>query len=438
MMVAEGMILPHAGRLLVLLPGLGAVATTFLAGVEAIRRKLAYPFGALSQIGELEGEDNERRRIPEALPLAPLEDLVFAGWDIFPEDAYEAARQAAVLSEQDLAAVEDFLRSIRPMPAVFDPQYVRRLDGPHVKRAPTKRHLAEALIEDIERAREEMNADRAVMIWCASTEVYTPPGKCHESLRAFEAALEANDPAIPPSQIYAYAALKAGVPYANGAPNISADIPALEELAELQRVPVAGKDFKTGQTFLKTVIAPALRRRLLGVQGWFSVNILGNRDGWVLEDEGSFRSKEVTKTGVLEGLLPAERYPELYGELYHKVRIHYYPPRGDAKESWDAIDIVGWMGYPMHIKVNFQCRDSILAAPIVLDLALFLDLAQRAGWYGVQSWLSFYFKSPHVPPGEPVEHDLFLQYEKLHQALRSLARMALTSSFQDCAGWDRR
>lgn len=431
--MVEGMILPHVGRLLVLLPGLGAVATTFLAGVEAIRRRRAYPVGALSQIGELEDDGGPPQKVREILPLAPLEDLVFGGWDIFPEDAYEAARQAGVLSQQDLAAVEDFLRSIRPLPAVFDPQYVRRLDGPHVKRAPTKRHLAEELIKDIEHLRQETGADRAVMIWCASTEVYTPPRACHQSLRTFEAALEANDPAIAPSQIYAYAALKAGVPYANGAPNVSADIPALEELAELQRVPIAGKDFKTGQTFLKTVIAPALRRRLLGVQGWFSVNILGNRDGWVLEDEGSFRSKEVTKTGVLEGLLPAERYPELYGELYHKVRIHYYPPRGDAKESWDAIDLIGWMGYPMHIKVNFQCRDSILAAPIVLDLALFLDLAQRAGWYGVQSWLSFYFKSPHVSPGEPVEHDLFLQYEKLQQALRSLARLAVASPSRNLA-----
>ncbi len=413
-------VVPHVGRLLVLLPGLGAVTTTFLAGVEAIRRKLAFPFGSLSQLGELEGEG---RRIAEALPLAPLEDLVFATWDIFPEDAYEAARQAKVLSERDLAAVEDFLRTIRPMPAVFDPQYVRRLNGPHVKQAPTKRHLAEALCEDIQGALEATGAKRAVMIWCASTEVHCTPAPCHQSLQAFEVALEKNDPAIAPSQIYAYAALRMGVPYANGAPNLSADIPALEELAELNRVPIAGKDFKTGQTFLKTALAPALRRRLLGVQGWFSVNILGNRDGWVLEDEGSFRAKEVTKTGVLETLLPAERYPELYGGLYHKVRIHYYPPRGDAKESWDAIDIIGWMGYPMQIKVNFQCRDSILAAPVVLDLALFLDLAHRAQRSGVQSWLSFYFKSPHVQRGEVVEHDLFVQYERLQQELRSFAAL---------------
>ncbi|MCS6965269.1 MAG: inositol-3-phosphate synthase [Candidatus Kapabacteria bacterium] len=422
-MAAEGSILPHVGRLLVLLPGLGAVTTTFLAGVEAVRRKLAYPFGSLSQLGELEGMDGHGQVLRNALPLAPLEDLVFATWDIFPDDAYEAARQAKVLSEQDLAAVEDFLRSICPMPAVFDPQYVRRLNGPHVKRAPTKRHLAEALCEDIHKALQETGASRAVLIWCASTEVYIPPAPCHHSLKAFEAALEANDPAIPPSQIYAYAALRMGIPYANGAPNVSADIPALEELAELNQVPIAGKDFKTGQTLLKTVIAPALRRRLLGVQGWFSVNILGNRDGWVLEDEGSFRAKEVTKTGVLEGLLPAEQYPELYGELYHKVRIHYYPPRGDAKESWDAIDIVGWMGYPMHIKINFQCRDSILAAPVVLDVALFLDLAHRAGWHGVQSWLGFYFKSPHVRREESVEHDLFVQYGRLQQALTNLARL---------------
>ncbi len=420
-------VLPHVGRLLILLPGLGAVTTTFLAGVEAIRRKLAYPFGSLSQLGEIEGEG---RAIAEALPLAPLEDLVFAAWDIFPEDAYEAARQAGVLTEADLAAVADFLRTIHPMPAVFDPQYVRRLHGPHVKHAPTKRHLAEALCRDIEQALATTGATRAVMVWCASTEVHVDPAPCHSSLKAFEAALEANDPAITPSQIYAYAALRMGVPYANGAPNLSADIPALEELADMVGVPVAGKDFKTGQTFLKTVIAPALRRRLLGVQGWFSVNILGNRDGWVLEDEGSFRAKEATKRGVLEDLLPADRYPRLYGDLYHKVRIHYYPPRGDAKESWDTIDIVGWMGYPMHIKVNFQCRDSILAAPIVLDVALFLDLAHRAGWSGVQSWLGFYFKSPHVRRGEPVEHDLFVQYEQLQRALRLLAHLPLASPLE--------
>ncbi|MEN3026633.1 MAG: inositol-3-phosphate synthase [Chlorobiota bacterium] len=430
-MVAEGGILPHVGRLLVLLPGLGAVTTTLLAGVEAVRRKLAAPIGSLTQMGHLEEGNGAGRALREVLPLAPLEDLVFTTWDIFPEDAYEAARQAKVLSEQDLAAVEDFLRSIRPLPAVFDPQYVRRLNGPYVKQAPTKRHLAEALCEDIQKAMQETGASRAVMVWCASTEVYTPLAPCHHSLKAFEAALEANNPAIAPSQIYAYAALRMGIPYANGAPNISADIPALEELAELNRVPVAGKDLKTGQTLLKTVIAPALRRRLLGVQGWFSVNILGNRDGWVLEDEGSFRAKEVTKTGVLENLLPAEEYPELYSGLYHKVRIHYYPPRGDAKESWDSIDIVGWMGYPMHIKVNFQCRDSVLAAPLVLDIALLLDLAHRAGWYGVQSWLGFYFKSPHVRAGEPVEHDLFVQYESLRQALAHLARLPVGQSVHE-------
>lgn len=434
-MVGREHVLPHVGRLLVLLPGLGAVTTTFLAGVEAVRRKLAYPFGSLSQLGELEGEG---RSLAEALPLAPLEDLVFAAWDIFPEDAYEAARHAGVLTESDLAAVADFLRTVRPMPAVFDPQYVRRLNGPHVKHAPTKRHLAEALCRDIEQALEVTEARRAVMVWCASTEVYVEPAPCHRSLRAFERALEANDPAITPSQLYAYAALRMGVPYANGAPNLSVDIPALEELAELVGVPLAGKDFKTGQTFLKTVIAPALRRRLLGVRGWFSVNILGNRDGWVLEDEGSFRAKEVTKSEVLEHLLPAERYPQLYGELYHKVRIHYYPPRGDAKESWDAIDLVGWMGYPMHIKLNFQCRDSILAAPIVLDVALFLDLAQRAGWTGVQSWLAFYFKSPQTRRGEPVEHDLFVQYEQLQRALRRLAQLPLAPAFETISGDEQR
>ncbi len=413
---------PHTGPLLVLLPGLGAVATTFLAGVEAIRRGHVQPIGAFSQLGRIPlQEDGGEQPVSEALPLAPLEALHFAAWDIFPDDAYEAACAAGVLQAQDLHALRDFLRQIRPMKAVFDRQYVRKLDGPHVKQGRTKRELAEALREDIRQAKAAVGAERAVMVWCASTEVYLELAPCHRSLQAFEQGLERNDPAIAPSQIYAYAALQEGIPYANATPNRAADIPALEELAELKGVPIAGKDLKTGQTLLKTVLAPALRMRLLGVQGWFSVNILGNRDGWVLDDEGSFRSKEATKSEVLDGILSPQLYPELYGELYHKVRIHYYPPRGDAKESWDVIDLVGWMGYPMQLRVNFSCRDSILAAPLVLDLVLFLDLAARAGWRGPQSWLSFYFKSPHVRPGEPVQHALAEQYRMLCGALRELA-----------------
>ncbi|MCS7081486.1 MAG: inositol-3-phosphate synthase [Bacteroidota bacterium] len=414
---------PAEGKLLVLLPGLGAVATTFIAGVEAVRQGRARPFGSLTQMQTIRlGRRSENRNplIRDFLPLARLEDLVFGAWDIFPDDAFEAAVRAQVLEMRDLEPLEPFLRTIRPMPAVFDRRYVKRLDGPNKKQAPNKRILAEMLREDIRRALAETGANRAVMIWCGSTEVYMRPAPCHESLEAFERGLEENDPAITPSQIYAYAALREGVPYANGAPNLSADIPALERLAEERGVPIAGKDFKTGQTFLKTVIAPGLKARMLGVRGWFSTNILGNRDGAVLDDLDSFRAKEATKSGVLSTILQPELYPELYGELYHKVDINYYPPRGDAKESWDNIDIFGWMGYPMQIKVNFLCRDSILAAPVVLDLALLLDLAGRAGLKGIQEWLSFYFKSPHVHPGHVPEHDLFIQHFRLKNTLRVL------------------
>jgi myo-inositol-1-phosphate synthase len=411
------------GPLLVLTPGLGAVATTFIAGVEAVRRGHAQAIGSLTQLQTIRlGKRSENRNplIREFLPLASLDDLVMEGWDIFPEDAYEAALRAAVLEERDLGRVADYLRGIRPMKAVFDRGYVRRLDGGHVKSLATKKEMAAALRDDIRVAREKHRARRAVMIWCGSTEIYLQPSDCHRSLDAFEAGLESNDPAISPAQIYAYAAIQEGVPYANGAPNLSADIPALEELARERGVPIAGKDFKTGQTLLKTVLAPAFKARMLGVEGWFSTNILGNRDGAVLDDPDSFRSKEVSKSGVLSTILQPDLYPDLYRDLYHKVRINYYPPRGDAKEGWDNIDIFGWLGYRMQIKIDFLCRDSILAAPIVLDLALLLDYAQRRGRSGIQEWLSFYFKSPQVETGHVAEHDLFIQHFRLKNTMRIL------------------
>jgi myo-inositol-1-phosphate synthase len=414
----------HDGKLLVLTPGLGAVATTFIAGVEAIRKGLAQPIGSLSQMQTIRiGATSEGRHPPirELVDLASLDDLVFAGWDPIPDDAYDAARRADVLAAADLDPLTEFLRSVRPMEAVFSPQYVKRLDGPNVKSGSNKLELAEALREDIRGAIRRTGAARAVMIWCASTEVHMQSAPCHQSIEAFEDGLRRSDPAIPPSQIYAYAALSEGIPYANGAPNLSADVPALEELAAAKSVPIAGKDFKTGQTLMKTVLAPAFKLRMLGVAGWFSTNILGNRDGEVLDDPESFRAKEVTKAGVLDTILEPESYPDLYNDLYHKIRINYYPPRGDAKEGWDNIDIFGWLGYPMQIKVDFLCRDSILAAPIVLDLALFLDLAARAGLGGIQEWLSFYFKSPHVAAGHVREHDLFIQHMRLKNTLRVLA-----------------
>jgi myo-inositol-1-phosphate synthase len=413
---------PADGRLLVLTPGMGAVATTFFAGVEAVRRGGARPIGSVTQLQTIRlGRRSENRNplIRDFLPLARLEDLAMDAWDVFPDDAYEAARRAAVLEPADLERVADFLRDIRPMAAVFDRAYVRRLDGEHVKRLTGKRDMAEALRADIRSAIARRRAARAVMIWCGSTEIYLQPADCHRSVEDFERGLERNDPAISPSQIYAYAALMEGLPYANGTPNLS-DVPAFEELARARGVPIAGKDFKTGQTLLKTVLAPAFKARMLGVEGWFSTNILGNRDGEVLDDPDSFRSKEVTKSGVLDAILQPDLYPDLYGGLYHKVRINYYPPRGDAKEGWDNIDIFGWLGYRMQIKVDFLCRDSILAAPIVLDLALLLDYAQRCGQAGVQEWLSFYFKSPQVASGHVAEHDLFIQHFRLKNTLRVL------------------
>lgn len=411
------------GKLGVLLPGLGAVATTFIAGTLLVRKGLALPIGSLTQMGTIRlGKRTERRfpKIKEFVPLADLNDLVFGGWDIFEDNAYESALKAGVLKKEHLDLVKDELEQIKPMKAVFDKRYVKKLDGPNVKKAKDKFELAQMLREDIRNFKQQNNCDRLVMIWCGSTEVYMEPSESHQTLEKFEEAMKRNDDSIAPSMIYAYAAIAEGVPYANGAPNLSADIPALIQFAKEMKVPIAGKDFKTGQTLVKTVIAPMLKARMLGLTGWFSANILGNRDGEVLDDPESFKTKEVSKLGVLEYILQPDLYPELYGNYYHKVRINFYPPRGDEKEAWDNIDIFGWLGYPMQIKINFLCRDSILAAPIVLDLALFLDLAQRSGMRGIQEWLSFYFKSPmHAPTIYP-EHDLFIQLMKLKNRLRHL------------------
>ena len=419
--MAHHAVTPHEGKLLVLTPGLGAVATTFVAGVEMVRQGGAQPVGSLSQMQTIRlGARSENRTplIRDFCDIAPLDDLAFGAWDVHAADAYDAAVHAGVIDRHELAPMEDFLRTVRPMKAAFDQAYVRRLDGPNVKPKGTKMEWAEALREDIRRRLDETGAARAVMVWCGSTEVYLRPAPCHATVETFEEGLRADDPAISPSQLYAYAAVQEGVPYANGAPNLSADVPALERLAEEKGVPLAGKDFKTGQTLMKTMLAPGMKARMLGVNGWFSTNILGNRDGEVLDDADSFRAKEVTKSGVLDAILQPDVYPALYRDLYHKVRINYYPPRGDAKEGWDNIDIFGWLGYKMQIKVDFLCRDSILAAPIVLDLALFLDLAARAGRSGVQEWLSFYFKSPHVEEGHVPEHDLFIQHVRLKNTLR--------------------
>ena len=412
---------PHEGKLLVLTPGLGAVSTTFIAGVERIRNHGAKPIGSLTQMQTIRlGARSEDRRelLSDFCDLVPLEDIEFGGWDVYADDAFDAAKRANVLSYEDLAPIEDFMRTIKPMSAAFDKAYVKNLDGPNVKQGANKMEIAEGLRADIRNRMEETGAARAVMVWCGSTEVYTRPSACHESIEAFEEGLRDNDPAIAPSQLYAYAAIMEGIPYANGAPNLSADCRALEELARQKGVAIAGKDFKTGQTLMKTILAPGFKSRMLGIAGWFSTNILGNRDGEVLDDPEAFKAKEVTKTGVLDTILQPEVYPDLYKDLYHKVRINYYPPRGDSKEGWDNIDIFGWLGYPMQIKVDFLCRDSILAAPIVLDLALFLDLAHRAGRSGIQEWLSFYFKGPHVEEGHVQEHDLFIQHVRLKNTLR--------------------
>ena len=409
------------GKLGILMPGLGAVATTFIAGVIAARKGIAKPIGSVTQMGTIrlgKRTDNRTPLINEFVPLAQLQDLVFGGWDIFPEDTYHAAVHAGVLEKTLLDQVRDELEAIRPMPAVFDRNWVRKLDGPNVKKGANKMELAQQLMDDIKNFKAKNNCDRIVMVWCGSTEVYIKPGAVHKTLAAFEKGLRENDPEIAPSMIYAYAALKSRVPYANGAPNLAVDTLALQELAREMRVPICGKDFKTGQTLMKTIIAPGLKARLLGLAGWYSTNILGNRDGEVLEDPDSFKSKEVSKLSVLETILQPDKNPDLYGNMHHVVRINYYPPRGDNKEGWDNIDIFGWLGYPMQIKVNFLCRDSILAAPLVLDLALFMDLAGRAGMSGIQEWLSFFFKSPQTPEGLYPEHDLFIQQLKLKNTLR--------------------
>jgi myo-inositol-1-phosphate synthase len=414
-------IAPATGKLGILLVGLGAVSTTVIAGVHAIRKKLAPPIGSLTEMGTIrlgKRTDGRSPRIRDIFDLPPLDDIVFGGWDIFDADCYAAARTAGVLEPALLDKVRPELESVKPMPAVFDQKYVKRLDGPNVKRGSSKKDLAEQLIQDIRTFKDKHACARLVMIWCGSTEVFLQESAVHQSLAAFERGLAASDSAIPSSMIYAYAAIKEGIPYANAAPNLSADIPALLELAAQTKAPLAGKDLKTGQTLIKTIMAPGLKARLLGVAGWYSTNILGNRDGEVLDDPESFKTKEESKKSVLDYIFQPHLYPGLYDNLYHVVRINYYPPRGDNKEGWDNIDLVGWLGYPMQLKINFLCRDSILAAPIVLDTALFLDLARRAGMSGIQEWLSFYFKSPMHAAGLYPEHDLFIQLMKLKNTLR--------------------
>ena len=411
------------GKLGVLTPGMGAVATTLVAGVYAVRKGLGQPIGSLTQMGTIRLGKRTDKRIPmikDFVPLSGLGDLVFGGWDIFEDDMYAAAVKAGVLESRILDGIKAELESVKPMPAVFDQSYVKRLSGTHIKQGKTKMDLADQLRKDLQNFKTAHQLKRLVMIWCGSTEVYIEAGPVHGSVESFEKGLRENDPGISPSMIYAYAALSEGVPFGNGAPNLTVDIPALLELAKQNDVPVSGKDFKTGQTLMKTVLAPAFKARMLGVAGWFSTNILGNRDGEVLDEPMSFKSKEVSKLGALEYILQPELYPDLYKDFYHKVRINYYPPRGDNKEGWDNIDIFGWLGYPMQIKVDFLCRDSILAAPLVLDLALFMDLAARAGMSGIQEWLSFYYKSPMVAEGLYPEHDLFIQLKKLKNTLRHL------------------
>ncbi|KAA3439532.1 inositol-3-phosphate synthase [Rufibacter hautae] len=411
------------GKLGLLMPGLGAVATTLIAGVEAVKKDLAQPVGSLTQMGNIRlGKRTENRhpKIKDFVPLAHLNDIVFGGWDVYSDNVFEAAMKAKVIEPMMLHAVKAELEAIKPMKAVFDKAYIANLDGDHIKEAATKADLAQALMDDIENFKEANDCARLVMVWCGSTEKYIEESEVHQSIEAFEEGLQNNDPAIAPSMIYAYAAIKLGVPFMNGAPSLSCDIPALIELARQTETPIGGKDFKTGQTLMKTILAPGLHARALGVKGWFSSNILGNRDGLVLDAPENFKTKEVSKLSVLDEIFRPESNPELYGDMYHKVRINYYPPHGDNKESWDNIDIFGWLGYQMQIKINFLCRDSILAAPLVLDLALFSDLAKRAGMSGIQEWLSFYFKSPQTAEGLNPEHDIFKQLIKLQNTLRHM------------------
>ncbi|MBA3600155.1 MAG: inositol-3-phosphate synthase [Acidobacteria bacterium] len=423
-MVEKGVdIAPANGKLGILLVGLGAVSTTFVAGVEAIRKGAANPIGSLTQMGTIrlgKRTDNRCPKIKDFVPLANLDDIVFGAWDIFSDSAYEAALNAGVLEKSQVEDLREQLESLKPMAAVFEQNYVKRITGENVKTGKNKMELAEQLIADIARFKEEKGCDRLVMVWAASTEIFVTASAVHESIEAFEKGLYDDDANIAPSMIYAYAALKSKVPFANGAPNLSCDIPALTRLAEDNKVPICGKDFKTGQTLMKTIIAPGLKSRMLGLEGWYSTNILGNRDGEVLDDPENFKTKEESKLSVLEHILQPDVYPELYKDFAHVVRINYYPPRGDNKEGWDSIDIFGWLGYKMQIKIDFMCRDSILAAPLVLDLALFMDLAQRAGMKGVQEWLSFYFKAPQTAPELYPEHDLFIQLMKLKNTLRHL------------------
>src|SRR6266404_5577301 len=416
-------IAPAKGKLGVLLVGLGAVSTTVIAGVEAIKKGLAEPIGSLTQMGTVRlgrRTDNRVPAIKDFVLLARLEDLVFGAWDIFPDSAFEAATHAGVLEKELLGKLRKPLQKIKPMKAVFDQNYVKRLTGTNVKKGKNKLQLAKQLIDEIADFKKKNKCDRLVMIWAASTEIFMKPHSVHRDLNSFEQAMRENHKAIPPSMIYAYAALKSGVPFANGAPNLTVDVPAMMDLANQKGLAVCGKDFKTGQTLMKTILAPGLKSRMLGLDGWYSTNILGNRDGEVLDDPESFKTKEESKLSVLEYILQPQLYPDLYQDLCHVVRINYYPPRGDNKEGWDNIDLVGWLGYPMQLKINFLCRDSILAAPIVLDVALFLDLASRANMYGIQEWLSFYFKSPVHAPGLYPEHDLFIQLMKLKNTLRFL------------------
>jgi myo-inositol-1-phosphate synthase len=414
---------PAKGKLGILLPGLGAVATTMIAGVEAVKKNIAKPIGSLTQMGTIRlGKRTENRnpKIKDFVPLADLNTIAFGGWDVYEDNVFDAAMNAKVIDANILREVRKELEAIKPMKAVFDKRYVKNLEGTHIKEATNRYDLALEVMEDIKNFQKENNCTRIVMVWCGSTEIYLEQSEVHNSLAAFEQGLKDNDPLIAPSMIYAYAAIKLGVPYANGAPNLSCDIPALIELAKETNTPIAGKDFKTGQTLMKTILAPGLSARSLGIKGWFSTNILGNRDGLVLDDPDNFKTKEVSKLGVLDGILKPEENPDLYGDLYHKIRINYYPPHGDNKESWDNIDIFGWLGAPMQIKINFLCRDSILAAPIVLDLALFLDLAKRANLSGVQEWLSFYLKAPQTAPGLKAENDIFKQLIKLQNTLRHM------------------
>ncbi|MGD0511775.1 MAG: inositol-3-phosphate synthase [Terriglobales bacterium] len=409
-----------------MIPGMGAVATTFVAGVEAIRKGIAKPIGSVTQMATIRlGKRTDARspKIKEFVPLAGLDDLVFTGWDIFEDDMYAAAKNAGVLDRELLDQIKPFLSSIKPRKAVFDHNYVKKIDGPNIKKGKNKMDLAEQVRADIRDFRKTSGASRLITIWCGSTESYIEPTAAHQALKSFEKALTTNDENVAPSMIYAYASLMEGVPFANGAPNLTVDLPVMRELSRKNEAPICGKDFKTGQTLIKTILAPGFKARMIGLNGWFSMNILGNRDGEVLEDPGSFKTKEESKLSVLEHILQPELYPELYGNFTHKVRINYYPPRGDNKEGWDNIDIFGWLGYPMQIKVDFLCRDSILAAPIVLDLVLFMDLAQRSAelrGLGIQEWLSFYFKSPMTAPGLYPEHDLFIQLMKLKNTLRHL------------------